>query len=257
MQNFLPKKVRKVEAFSIGQFSPSFVTSQLVFPKQMKRGKLEIIITLVRWIFALSELKSLYFQILSFSVISTSLSFYRILFYFYIHSHADMLSRTQYLFFSISPTLYLCVCVSVCVSMLPCVCVSVCACVRLSVCVCVCLCVYASMCLCVCLCVCLSVCPSVCVSVCLCVCVCVCVCLSVCLSASDYIYSLDLPHSISNQFISICVSIKPVFSFHSLSNHVTSLLHIRISFSFLMPSNPLRFNLHFIAIHFIFFPNAF
>ena len=128
-----------------------------------------------------------------------------------------MLSRTQYLFFSISPTLYLCVCVSVCLS--------------------VCLCFHVS--------VCLSVRLSVCVSVCL----CVCVCLSVCLSASDYIYSLDLPHSISNQFISICVSIKPVFSFHSLSNHVTSLLHIRISFSFLMPSNPLRFNLHFIAIY--------
>ena len=130
-----------------------------------------------------------------------------------------MLSRTQYLFFSISPTLYLCVCVSVCLS--------------------VCLCFHVS--------VCLSVRLSVCVSVCL--CVCVSVCLSVCLSASDYIYSLDLPHSISNQFISICVSIKPVFSFHSLSNHVTSLLHIRISFSFLMPSNPLRFNLHFFAIY--------
>ena len=118
-----------------------------------------------------------------------------------------------FLLLSIFVSVCLCVCVSVCVSMLPCVCVSVCA------------------------------------SVCLCVRLSVCVCLSVCLSASDYIYSLDLPHSISNQFISICVSIKPVFSFHSLSNHVTSLLHIRISFSFLMPSNPLRFNLHFIAIY--------
>ena len=43
-------------------------SGSLVFPKQMKRGKLEIIITLVHSIFSLSELETLYFQILHLSI---------------------------------------------------------------------------------------------------------------------------------------------------------------------------------------------
>ncbi len=87
-------------------------------------------------------------------------------------------------------SVYVCVCVGVClcwcVSVLVCVCVGVCLCWCVSGLVCVCVGVSVLVCVCVCVSVCLCWCVSVCLSVLCVVCVCVCVCVCACVRACVY-----------------------------------------------------------------------